>query len=110
MPYEASTSDRRAFPRVDIQSIVQVVRPDHGNCQPFDAKLVDISQNGALLVSSIAIPAGEWITIRPDQKGAGFGTEVTMIVERNLSPTESHAKLACRFPQPLDYSILRLFR
>jgi hypothetical protein len=88
---------------------VEVVRPDYSCGEPPAATLLDISQNGALLLCETAIPAGEWIVIRPDRKGSGFGAEVTAVVDRNVTPNERQAKLVCRFPQPLDYSMLRLF-
>ena len=109
MPTKTSASDRRAFPRVTVAMPVEIVRADCGSCDSFPATLADISQNGALVTTSEPIPVGEWIVIRPDHKGAGFGVEVTAIVERNLTPGGPQAKLTCRFPQPVDYSVLRLF-
>jgi len=109
MANKTSASERRAFPRVQAEVPVELVRPDHSCGEPFAATLLNISQNGAMVLSDTAIPAGEWIVIRPDRKGAGFGTEVTAVVDRNLAPDQRRAKLVCRFPQPVDYSVLRLF-
>ena len=109
MAYKAAVADRRAFPRVQTEIPVQVVRPDSFSDEPFAATLEDISQNGALIATQTVIPPGEWVVIRPDQRGAGFGTEIVAIVERNLSKEPGKARLACRFPQPVDYSVLRLF-
>ncbi len=109
MPYKASVSDRRAFPRVQTEVPIEIVRPDQPIVEPFAATLLDISQNGAMILSPEPIPTGEWIMMRPDRKGAGFGTEIVAIVDHNLSPNDAQAKLACRFPQPVEYSVLRLF-
>ncbi len=89
---------------------VEIVRTEQGGADVIHATLVDISQSGALIIAPTAIPAGEWIVLRPDQKGAGFGVEITAIVDHNLTPGGPTAKLTCRFPQPVDYSVLRLFR
>ena len=109
MANKVSASERRAFPRVQAEVPVEIVRTDLTCSEPFAATLLDISQSGALVLSATAIPAGEWIVIRPDRRGAGFGTELTAIVDRNLTPDQPQAKLTCRFPQPVDYSVLRLF-
>ncbi|MBI3463017.1 MAG: hypothetical protein HY000_08145, partial [Planctomycetes bacterium] len=47
--------------------------------------------------------------IRPDQKGAGYGEEIVAIVDRILPGDSGQVKIACRFPVPVDYSVLRLF-
>lgn len=109
MGYKAAASDRRAFPRIPAALPVQIVRPDSFCDEPIAATLEDISQSGALVFSPVPIPVGEWIVIRPDQKGAGFGAEITAVVEHDLSKAPGQAKLACRFPQPVDYSVFRLF-
>ena len=109
MANKISASERRAFPRVHAEVPVELVRPDDSCGETFAATLLDISQNSALVLTATAIPNGEWIVIRPDRRGAGFGTEVTAIVDRNLAPNQPQAKLVCRFAQPLDYSALRLF-
>ena len=109
MTNKSTAADRRAFPRAQAEVPVEVVRPDILDVRPLAATLLDISQNGALVLSNVIIPDGEWIVIRPDRKGPGYGEEVTAIVERNLAPNQPRAKLACRFPQPVDYSVLRLF-
>lgn len=109
MANKVSAAERRAFPRVHAEVPVEIVRADHACGEPFAATLRDISQNGALLLTTTAVPIGEWIVIRPDRRGAGFGTEVSAIVDRNLTPDQSQVKLVCRFPQPVDYSVLRLF-
>ena len=100
---------RRAFPRVPTDIPVQVVRPDAFSTEPVAATLLDISQSGAMLLSPITVPLGEWIVIRPHQKGAGFGEEIVAIVDRTLPAESDQVKLACRFPVPVDYSVLRLF-
>jgi hypothetical protein len=109
MASKTQSNSRRAFPRVPLVQRVEIERPERGAGGIIEATLADISQNGLLVVTNEDIPPGEWITIRPDHKGAGFGAEVVAIVERNLTPGQSQAKLACRFPQPVDYSVLRLF-
>ena len=109
MANNVSGSARRAFPRVQAEVPVEIVRSDQGCGEPLAATLLDISQNGALVLTATALPAGEWIVIRPDRKGAGFGTELTAIVDRNMTPDQPQAKLICRFSQPVDYSVLRLF-
>ena len=100
---------RRAFPRVPTNIPVQVVRPDAFSLDPVTATVIDISQNGAMLLCPITIPLGEWIVIRPDQKGAGYGEEIVAIVDRSIPAESGQFKLACRFPVPVDYSVLRLF-
>ena len=102
-------AERRAFPRFSTNVPVQIVRPDAFCSQPIAATVQDISQGGVSLLTTVSIPEGEWIVIQPDVKGAGFGSEVVAIVQRSF-PESSAVKLACRFPQPLDYSILRLFK
>lgn len=106
---KVAASDRRAFPRFRADMTVEIVRPDHSNAEPVAGTLLDISQSGALVQSTTMIPDGEWIVIRPDPKGAGFGAELTAIVHRNLTSKGPHAQFACRFPQPVEYSALRLF-
>jgi len=109
MAAKSSAFDRRAFPRVPVAIPVEVLRTDLGRTDYKPATLSDISQNGALLVTTEAIPNGEWIQIRPDQKGAGFGVDVVAIVDRNLTPGQAEVTLSCRFPQPIAYSVLQLF-
>src|SRR2546428_543301 len=99
MAHNVSASERRAFPRVHAEVPVELARSDHSCGEPHAATLLNISQNGALLLTATAIPVGEWIVIRPDRRGAGFGTEVTAVVDRNLAPDQPQAKLVCRFPQ-----------
>ena len=89
---------------------VEIVRPDCPDGRTIPAMLQDISQAGVRVVTSESIPAGEWIVIRPDRKGAGYGTEVTAVVERSVSSNESQPSLICRFQTPLDYATLQLFR
>jgi hypothetical protein len=103
-------SNRRAFPRVAAAVPVEIVRPDSIDSRTIRAVLHEISQTGAVVTTDEAIPSGEWIVLRPDRKGAGYGQEVTAAVERNLSPNEPQAKLVCRFPNPLDYATLQKFR
>ena len=106
---EVSASARRAFPRIRAKVPIEIIRADNPCGEPLAATLLDISQSGALLLTATAIPNGEWIVIQPDRRGAGFGTELTAIVDRNLTPEQPQANLTCRFPQPVDYSVLRLF-
>jgi hypothetical protein len=77
--------------------------------EPVAATLLDISQSGAMLLCSTTIPLGEWIVVRPHQNGAGYGEEVVAVVDRTLPGDRGQVKIACRFPVPLDYSVLRLF-
>ena len=109
MTTKTAATSRRAFPRVPTDIPVQVVRPDAFSLDPFAATLLDISQNGAMVLCRTTIPLGEWIVIRPDHKGAGFGEEIVAIVDRTIPADSGQVKLACRFPVPLDYSVLRLF-
>ena len=109
MSNQTSASDRRAFPRVNTERSIEIVRPDFSGQEPFSATLLDFSQNGAMVNSKIHVPLGEWIVIRPDRKGPGFGAEVIAIVDHDLTPNEPTAKLACRFPEPVEFSVLRLF-
>jgi hypothetical protein len=88
---------------------VELVRPDDSCGEPLAATLWDISQNGALVLTTTAIPKGEWIVIRPGQRAGGFGSELTAIVDRNVATDQPQVRLVCRFPQPLDYSVLRHF-
>ncbi len=107
--HKATAAERRAFPRREANYPVQVVRPDSFYCDPFDATLLDISQTGLLIQTTADIPVGEWIVVRPDQRGAGFGTEVIAIVDRRLPSQDGQQRIACRFPEPIDYSVLRQF-
>ncbi len=109
MQPKSTASERRAFPRREANYPVQVVRPDSFDCDPFDATLLDISQTGLLLLTAVDIPVGEWIVVRPDQRGAGFGAEVIAIVDRRLPPQDGQQRIACRFPEPIDYAVLRQF-
>ena len=109
MVEQASAADQRAFPRIPREIPIQILRPDYFCSEPIPARLKNISQNGALLVTTQPIPPEEWIVIRPDQKGAGFGDEISAIVDRHLSESTDSVTLACRFPEPLEYAVLRLF-
>ena len=110
MPVNPKNASRRGFARFANKVPVEMIRPDRNDPVPASATLEDMSQSGALLLCQEAVPDGEWVVLRPDRHGAGYGTEVTAIVERNLTPNESSAKLVLTFPQPLDYSVLALFR
>ena len=101
---------RRAFPRVDKDVPVEIVRTDTADGRTVRATMQELSQAGVVIVTTERIATGEWIMLRPDRKGAGYGTEVTAVVERNSTPNEPVAKLICRFPTPLDYATLQLFR
>jgi hypothetical protein len=63
-----------------------------------------------MVLTTEKVPVGEWIVVRPDRKGAGYGKEVTAVVERDMAPNEPLSKLVCRFPEPIDYGTLQLFR
>ena len=103
-------SDQRVFPRVTAEIPVEIVRPLSTDAKTVRATLQNLSQTGVIVVTEERIPSGEWIMLRPDRKGAGYGTEVTAVVERDAAPNESVARLICRFPTPLDYATLQLFR
>jgi hypothetical protein len=105
----ANGLERRAFPRIPTQLPVQVVRPDAFCDDTSDALLENISQSGALLITHTPIAIGEWIVIQPTKQGFGFGSEIVAIVERTRSGATPPYTLACRFPEPVDYSILRMF-
>lgn len=108
MANQESATDRRAFPRANAEVPVELVRTEHPG-EPLTATLLAISQNSAVVLTTAVIPIGEWIMICPDRRGAGFGAEVTAIVDRNSAPDHPQAKLICRFPEPLDYSVMQLF-
>ena len=76
MANQISAPDRRAFPRFRTEMPVELVRPDDSCGEPLAATLWDISQNGALVLTTTAIPKGEWIVIRPGQRAGGFGSEL----------------------------------
>jgi hypothetical protein len=109
MANASSVSERRAFPRIRVDVPVEVFRGDYSCGEPIPATLLNISQDGALMSAAAVIPIGEWILMRPDRRGAGFGTEVTAVVERHVASDQPQPRFVCRFPQPLDYSTLRLF-
>ena len=109
MTAKTTATGRRAFPRVPTDIPVLLARPDAFSSDPVAATLIDISQSGAMLLCSITVPMGEWIVIRPDHKGAGYGEEIVAIVDRTIPAESGQFKLACRFPVPMDYSVLRLF-
>src|SRR5262245_26224713 len=107
---KSTGSDQRAFPRVIAEVPVEVVRPLSTDAKTIHATLQNLSQTGVVVITEERIPNGEWVMLRPDRKGAGYGTEVTAVVERNATPNEPVSKLICRFPTPLDYATLQLFR
>ena len=109
MAYRAGASSRRAFPRVPTEIRVHITRPDHSPLELIPATLQDISQNGAMVITTKTIPLGEWIALRPDHRGPAFGEELTAIVDRVIPAEGNAVKLACRFPEPLDYAVLRNF-
>jgi hypothetical protein len=103
-------SNRRAFPRVPAAVPVEIVRPDRLEGKPIRAALDELSQMGAVVTTNTSIPAGDWINLRPDRKGAGYGADITAVIERVEPGGEGEVRLICRFPNPLDYATLMLFR
>lgn len=101
-------SDRRRFARAHTAKPVEIIRRRFSG-KPIAATLLDISRTGALIVTTVSIPLGEWITIRPALKGAGFGIEVDAVVHRNAPCESGHVELGCWFPEALDYSVVRPF-
>lgn len=101
--------ERRAFPRIPTAIRVQIVRPDVFADAVCSATLHNLSQSGALLHAEVEVGVGEWIMIRPAERGFGFGSEIVAIVERATSRCGKRYTLACRFPEPLDYAVIRSF-
>ena len=97
--------DRRAFARIPTNKNVRIIRPDSLSCEPMDGILADISQTGASVISPEPIEAGEWIVLQPNE---GEDFEITAVVIRTLSSEPGAIKLACIFPEPLDYSVAQL--
>ena len=109
MRYKATGSDRRAFPRLPTDLPVKVTRPDSFSSEPLAATLQDISHTGALLTVEESIPVGEWIAIQPDQQGFVFNEEICAAIDAAVSLEDGRVRLVCRFPIPIDYSVLQLF-
>ena len=106
---KANVPDRRRFPRMRSNRLVEIVR-SAVRSRPIEATMRDVSQTGAMLISSVPIPLGESVVIRPSLKGAGFEAEIVAIVERHAPSESGDAHVACRFPELLDYSVVRLFQ
>ncbi len=101
--------ERRAFPRVPTGVGVEIVRPETFCIIPSSGRVLDISQNGALLQTEEQLELGEWILLRPEYSRGRESDEITAVVDRKVEAGPAGGKFACRFPIPIDYGRLQAF-
>lgn len=104
-----STAERRAFPRVPTRVSVQLARPDAIVSPQMTATLLNVSQSGALVLSAEWIAVGEWIVLQPHTADPRHRRELVAIVDKCTRLESGQVRLACRFPNRLDYSEIRHF-
>jgi len=101
--------DRRAFPRVPAGIAVEIVRPETFCIVPSSGRVLDISQNGALVQTAEQLELGEWILLRPEYSRGCDSDEITAVVDRKVEACPEGSKFVCRFPIPIDYARLQAF-